>query len=799
MAFYNDEIEDIVGDIKYTDSQKSVTTSNVYSLDFTDSSSDKNNSSGKDTYVIDCDDSDDIDSDKTFQLHNNQSVINFNNQPTNIKQNADIYNEAVLKMNRSASASLPKCYVVAQETFTQTSKTIIELAETETSLKKTKANKTLETQTSFISVTENKTVEYKIEVSSAHTYLVKNNVLSDNKQDNLNHFHTITCDQFLTNALEDESSKFPLSESDVEKNEANISDDSSTDEIIKFIDDESEENILNKKQSEPPYENGNDFEISESSTDIEEDSFVDSKFKFRNLNQDSISDISEVPNSIDNDINDLYNKISHNTENCPIARTYEPEINRLSTLTPLTEESANKKESLLDLTPNITNISKTDDGNNKDALFTNNTGIKIKVFPQEATKKECLKLPPILDNQSSSNPHFFLFSIDTPYKVTNKNSNCISEGQKDRWEMESKELASGEGTLISGRSDSLQGRQQYIQLPPIHLEGQMKSPKAKLDRRLNANPRKLCSPVTESSHDCISINDRIKELKMTNKKTKQFTHPKYAPTTESKTSGSLSSVSPRSVSPDESRLGDVAERGCEVLCVELLRRLRSSSWIEVADTLESMSKVLEKFWGVITENRIADLIRHVCAHVDSPRTQVARSACGTLASIIKNTNYTKKPDFYEAVTILLGKTGSFSRPVRRAANVALDEVVCGVDLTHAVTALCVHGASHKSPLVRCAAARLLVVCSALSLGGRLLLRARPAAAAAARRHALRALAALLCDRSTDARKYAERLYTMLRPLSNFEAYYLTDVDVELASTQMKKYDQLLCGSHKEAR
>lgn len=41
------------------------------------------------------------------------------------------------------------------------------------------------------------------------------------------------------------------------------------------------------------------------------------------------------------------------------------------------------------------------------------------------------------------------------------------------------------------------------------------------------------------------------------------------------------------------------------------------------------------------------------------------------------------------------------------------------------------------------------------------------------------------------RKYAERLYSMLRPLSNFEAYFLTDVDVELASRQMKKYDRLL--------
>lgn len=53
--------------------------------------------------------------------------------------------------------------------------------------------------------------------------------------------------------------------------------------------------------------------------------------------------------------------------------------------------------------------------------------------------------------------------------------------------------------------------------------------------------------------------------------------------------------------------------------------------------------------------------------------------------------------------------------------------------------------------MRCAAARLLVVCCALGGGGRDLLRARPPTAACARKHALRSLAALLDDKSTDAR------------------------------------------------
>lgn len=43
------------------------------------------------------------------------------------------------------------------------------------------------------------------------------------------------------------------------------------------------------------------------------------------------------------------------------------------------------------------------------------------------------------------------------------------------------------------------------------------------------------------------------------------------------------------------------------------------------------------------------------------------------------------------MSVLLGKTGSFSRPVKRAANVALDHIVCSVDVNHTVAAVCIHG------------------------------------------------------------------------------------------------------------
>ncbi|CAG9138342.1 unnamed protein product [Plutella xylostella] len=275
-----------------------------------------------------------------------------------------------------------------------------------------------------------------------------------------------------------------------------------------------------------------------------------------------------------------------------------------------------------------------------------------------------------------------------------------------------------------------------------------------------------------------------------------------------------------------------------------------SDLTETLESLEDLPNVLDKYWTTISDSRIADLIRQICSLVESPRTQVARTACTTLSVLLQNTKYTKKPDFYEAISILLVKTGSFCRPVRRAANVALDRVACAADLAHTVTAICAHGIDFCRPVrraanvaldkVACAAdlahtvtaicahgierfraleANVALdrvacaadlahtpqeppspVCSsttprgvsgAVGRAGRELLRCRPALAATARRHALQALARLLEDKNQETRKYAERLYGMLRPLANFEAFYLTDVTLETAAAQMKKHDRLL--------
>ncbi|CAH0723977.1 unnamed protein product, partial [Brenthis ino] len=758
----DEEVEDIVGDVKYTDSQKSMTTLAEYSLDFTDSSSDKNNSSGKDTYIIACDSDD---GDKTFQLHKSESTINLmktTNTLDDVKMNItnileeDSKNCPANTIDWSASKSLHKCNV---EIFTQTSKTIMELAQTDLQMNKHTDN--LETQTSIISFTENKTVHYTIQVVDTKCKFNKQMKLSDQEMCNITQNTTLNNSQ----SLQDGSSECLDSEKACEDHSHCRH--SSDEELIHLIEDDSKDNLLcNQKDIE--------YNSTEFNSDIEDDS-LENIYQNNNESKANDSDTSEVPNSIDNDVEELYNKLSKSPLLLSPILSSEPIVRNFGILTPLTEETAQKKDSIV-ISPSEQTLTQNMD---EETLFINN-GVRIKMFSnfENDIEDNKLKLPPIINQSFPHNPHLnFIFSLQNQKAHLNPNEKQDDKSY-DRWEICDKELASGESPLKTGKSVSIKSSKDPLRLPPIHLEGYFCNAVAtNRSNIVTPNGQASCN----ESFDVISINGKIKELKLNTKRSRS----KY---------GSRS-VSPTSISsPEESRISDATERGCDALCCELLRKLRSSSWMEVTETLEDLPKALEKFWTTISESRIADLLRRVTGHIESPRTQVARSACNTLAEILKNTNYTKKPDFYEGISSLLTKTGSYNRPVRRAANVALDEIVCKVDITHAVTAICIYGVGHKNALVRSASARLLVVCCALAEGGRQILRARPPTAVAARKHALRSLAELLQDKNTETRKYAERLYAMLRPLQSFEAYFLADVDVELASRHMKKYDQLLLGN-----
>ncbi|XP_022113446.2 uncharacterized protein LOC110992087 [Pieris rapae] len=741
-----EEVEDIVGDVNYTDSQKSITASNVYSLDFTDSSSDKNHSSSKETYVIDCDDSDT--SDKTYQSNTFQATTQLkdSNAQTQITEKQNNCMEIFGKDD------IQQYSLLSEEIFTQTSKTIFEIAQNEKRLASTaKGVNSLETQTSFISITENKTVEYHIQLISDKTLYNPSQQLTNSIV-----YNTNFVSQALADSLEDKSSIYQESDTEIDISKRNLTGETD-DKIIKFVDDGSREDIAQD-------ENTNEYENS-CDSDIEEDSLDN---LYLETDQD-ISESSVIPKSVDNDIDDLYRKLSR----CGEVAFYqdekvEQEIPIVGILTPLTEETNVRKTSVTDISPSEETLTKNEDTKNLSQI----TKSKSTVNPMKCSDNQShFRLPPINNFSCPSSPLNFLFSNACDKFIKTNTLPLVSDNRKERsrWKIDTN--ASGENPLININKDTDRYHSDTIQLPPInHGEGFIKK------------ERQLVKTQTsdEVNQDAISIKGQIRELKMTQRR------PRMVSRSPSPTSTTCS--------PTETKLSDAAERGCEALCGELLRRLRLSSWVQALETLEELPKVLENFWPVIAEHRIAELIRQVSVHVDSARTQVSRVACHTLAAILKNTNYTKKPDFFEAIATLLVKTGSFCRPVRKAANMALDLVVCSVDVVHSVTAICVYGTGHKSALVRCASARLLVVCGAFAEGGRLLLRGRPPSAATARAHVLRALSHLLYDKNVDTRKYAERLYAMLRPLNNFEAYFLTDVDIETASKQMKKYDQIISTS-----
>lgn len=403
----------------------------MYSPDFTDSSSDKNNSSGKETYVLEWD-SEDSCTEKMYSLHNSNSVINLNQERslTPLESNS---------LTSRHTSSIQKCSIVAQETYTQTSKTIIELAETEGALIRSKENKTLETQTSFLSITENKTIEYRIEVSSSQN--ITNTEIPSNKIDKKPAYYNIICNEAFTNSIDDASSKFPISLTDTEFEitEDNRSESSSlNDQIIKLIKDDSKETVLNEEN----FENTSDDDDSEPNTDMEEDSLIANGHR-------------KSPNS---DVLELHEKLFENTDLAVTNRFGGPDLLRFGTLTPLTEESAAKKDSLMDITP-VDNMMDSIAPEKDETVFTSNAGMKVKLLKDDELKneKDTFKLPPIQNQSCPTSPHLnSLFSVNKPKLNKAGTLPCLYERQRDnmldRWEIGSKNLASGESPMISGRS-----------------------------------------------------------------------------------------------------------------------------------------------------------------------------------------------------------------------------------------------------------------------------------------------------------------------------------------------------------
>lgn len=406
----------------------------MYSFDFTDSSSDKNQSSSKETYVIDCDDSDA--SDKTFQSNTLQGSTELKDKAATqiiMKETQFIQNT-----KRKKSCVSPKrCSIISQEIYTQTSKTIFELAQNEKVIaSNAEGLNSLETQTSFLSITENKTLEY-------HIQLIGDKALFNPHQLLTNAIPCNPVNEALANSLEDRSSFYQESDNEIEINKTNLNGDSE-DKLIKFVDYELQD-IASEDHNLIQNENTSEFETSKCDTDMEQDSLEN---VYPSETDQDMSITSEMPKSVDNDIEDLYNKFTgcddvsfHEDENV------EPEIPvpvYVGILTPLTEETNVRKASITDISPSEETLTKNEDTKSQ-ITKSKSTGNPIKCKEDQSN----FKLPPINNFSCPNSPLNFLFATASNKLIKTNNLPLVSENRKERTRWNIDANASGENPLIN--------------------------------------------------------------------------------------------------------------------------------------------------------------------------------------------------------------------------------------------------------------------------------------------------------------------------------------------------------------
>lgn len=327
------------------------------------------------------------------------------------------------------------------ETFTQTSKTIIELAKTDC----LHDTNTLETQTSFVCITE-RTVQYTSVQYSDHDMKCVQGARSSDLEDVDHNGQLSLC---LDHSLEDCSSKGPESKGSDGSKTAFESDSSSNDEIVRIIQGECLEDAA---YTEPNITN---LSPKSSGSDFDDDSLAEFSYKPRqtSLNNSvasSSSSLSELSKSVDQDVRELYSKLSGSMEVPPSDRSAEVEKKKFGMLTPLSEESLTKKTSTANITPSVETLTKQVDN---DVLFTNDCGIRVKML-QGST--EPFKLPPIQRNLSCrSSPHLsLLFSNSSNLQPLCKAETlpCLFAGNANSGRCTNTELASGESVHITGRN-----------------------------------------------------------------------------------------------------------------------------------------------------------------------------------------------------------------------------------------------------------------------------------------------------------------------------------------------------------
>lgn len=405
------------------------------------------------------------DSDKTFQVHKSESIINLfaKGSTINLKRDSKENNQ-IRSIDRSVCTSLPLRNIIAQEIFTQTSKTIIELAQNEINIPL--AKQTLETQTSFVSIIENKSIEYKIQVLRTNrndTPAIRN--YPDTRMQTIDQNIIKSDIQNVYSMLEKNSrDNSPIFGGlAIENNSDRRSLNNSDDDVIHFIEDDSKDNSESKVIHNAEHNYTSEFESNNFESDFENDSLMENEYCYdKTRRRDENSETSEIPNCIDSDVEELYNRLSESPRLLSPILSAEPAVRNFAILTPLTEETAQKKESIVDLTPSARTLMKACELNSNNDMFVNNCGVKVNVLSDNNISSEeqrNFKLPPIYNNQSYPNsPHLNFFiplNNQRPFGNT-----CIlpslydrhSDKYLDRWEISNKELASGESPRITGKN-----------------------------------------------------------------------------------------------------------------------------------------------------------------------------------------------------------------------------------------------------------------------------------------------------------------------------------------------------------
>ncbi|XP_018578250.1 TOG array regulator of axonemal microtubules protein 2-like [Anoplophora glabripennis] len=205
----------------------------------------------------------------------------------------------------------------------------------------------------------------------------------------------------------------------------------------------------------------------------------------------------------------------------------------------------------------------------------------------------------------------------------------------------------------------------------------------------------------------------------------------------------------------------------ECILFQAISKLRDQNWntalrglaevVEICRVLDN--EIILPHMPIINQ-RLIELIK--CA-----RSHVSRTACQAVGPLFEYVKDTRRPEFDELVNTLLYKTADANKFIQHDANLALDCMVTHVGTYHAVRAISSKGPDHKNPLVRIAAARLMV-CAVVIAGPEHIL--HPHNNEYTRKRIILNMVKFLEDKCHEARKFGQRLYKLLYKDRIFDIY-----------------------------